>query len=156
MQPPKITEISKKLIGMSISMSWSNDKSREIWQGFRPRIKEIRNTLQTGLFDIKINEVLMNSLIEFEKCAAVEVSDFSDVPEGMKTYSLSGTYAVFIHSGTANEIMKTFEYIFIEWLPNSVYELDNRERFEILPYNYNPTDKNMKEEIWIPVKKVAE
>jgi AraC family transcriptional regulator len=154
MQAPKITKINKKLVGMSISMSWSNDKSRELWQGFRPRIKEITNTLQTGLFDIKVNEVLMNPTAEFEKRAAVEVSDFENVPDGMETYSLSGTYVVFIHRGTANQIMKTFGYIFNEWLPNSGYELDQRERFEILPYNYNPMDESMEEEIWIPVREV--
>lgn len=155
MQAPKITEINKKLIGMSISMSWSNDRSRELWQGFRPRIKEIKNRLQTGLFDLKINEVLMNPTLQFEKRAAVEVTSFEDIPEGMKTYSLSGVYAVFIHRGAANKIMKTFGYIFNEWLPNSGYELDNRERFEILPYDYNPMDENMEEEIWIPVKKIS-
>jgi AraC family transcriptional regulator len=44
-------------------------------------------------------------------------------------------------------------YIFGEWLPNSSYELDTREHFEILSEGYRPDDRDAEEEIWIPIRK---
>ncbi len=89
----------------------------------------------------------------FEKWAVVEVSSFTGVPYGMETYELQGgKYAVFVHHGPARAVAGTFQYIFSEWLPNSGYELDNREHFEKLPEGYDPMDLAAREEIWIPIK----
>jgi AraC family transcriptional regulator len=83
----------------------------------------------------------------------VEVSAFSDVPHEMETCSLQGgKYAVFTHHGPASAAPKTMQYIFGQWLPRSVYSLDNREHFEILPEGYSPVDPNASEEIWVPIK----
>lgn len=89
----------------------------------------------------------------FEKWAAVEVSSFDAIPDGMASYNLKGgKYAVFIHRGLASSAPRTMGYIFGEWLPDSGYELDDREHFEVLPPGYNPLDDNAQEEVWIPVK----
>jgi AraC family transcriptional regulator len=89
----------------------------------------------------------------FEKWAAVEVVNHEDIPDGMEPYFLDGgKYAVFIHEGPASAAPETMQYIFGRWLPESEYELDNREHFEILPEGYNPVDPNAREEVWIPIK----
>jgi AraC family transcriptional regulator len=88
----------------------------------------------------------------FEKWATVEVSSFSSIPPGMKSYTLQGgKYAVFVHEGPASAFSKTFQFIFGEWLPESGFELDNREHFEVLPEGYSPVDPNAKEEFWVPI-----
>jgi len=91
--------------------------------------------------------------MEFEKWAAVEVADTKEIPQGMETYQINGgLYAVFVHHGPASAAEKTMQYIFGEWLPNSPYNMDSREHFEILPEGYNPVEPNAQEEIWVPVK----
>jgi predicted transcriptional regulator YdeE len=91
--------------------------------------------------------------LEFEKWAAAEVSDFDSIPENMEPYVLQGgLYAVFMHKGAASTGFKTFQFIFGTWLPQSEYELDNREHFEILGEKYKNEDPDSEEEIWIPIK----
>lgn len=88
----------------------------------------------------------------FEKWAALEVSVFSNIPDGMETFLLpAGLYAVFVHMGPASEGEKTFRYIFGEWLPESAYLIDNRPHFEVLGSKYKNEDPSSEEEVYIPV-----
>jgi len=90
---------------------------------------------------------------DFEKWAAVEVSDFDIVPEEMDTLIIpAGQYAVFHYKGSHNNGHDVFSYIFGEWLPVSGYELDDRPHFEILGPKYKNGDPDSEEEIWIPIK----
>jgi len=145
----------KKLIGIRMEMSLSNNKTTELWQQFMPRRGEIKNRLTTDFISMqKYGEnwaFAPDSL--FEKWATVEVLSFAELPPNMETYLIQGgKYAVFIHHGPASAAAKTMQYIFSEWLPKSTYTLDNREHFEVLPDDYSPVDPNAKEEIWIPIK----
>lgn len=47
---------------------------------------------------------------------------------------------------------KIFEYIFVEWLPDTIYELDNRPHFEILGEKYKNNDPDSEEDLWIPIR----
>lgn len=145
----------KKLIGVRMQMSLSNNKTGELWQRFMPRRSEVKNRLTLEFISMQKYpdnwDFSPDSL--FEKWATVEVSSFTEVPHEMETYSLQGgTYAVFVHYGPASAAAKTMQYIFGQWLLTSEYSLDNREHFEILPEGYNPVDPNASEEIWVPIK----
>lgn len=71
----------------------------------------------------------------------------------METLTLTGgKYAVFIHKGTPAEFPLTAAYIYRSWLPDSGYELEEREHFEVMGPKYLPNDPNAEEEIWFPVK----
>jgi AraC family transcriptional regulator len=124
-----------------------------------PAKREIKNAISTDLFSLQIylnsySFKQFNYDAEFEKWAAVEVSNFSEIPEGMKTLDLKGgLYAVFIHKGPATEGEKTFKYIFTSWIPNSEYELDNRPHFEILGDKYKNNEADSEEEVWVPIRK---
>lgn len=156
---PRI-EISsvKKLIGKRIRMSFSDNRTFELWKSFMPHKKEITNYKTTDLFSLQIYDKHFdfknfNQEAEFEKWAAMEVTDFNTIPVGMESYTLTGgLYAVFIHKGAASTGPKTFRYIFGTWLPNSDYTLDNRPHFEILGQKYIHEDPDSEEEVWIPVK----
>jgi AraC family transcriptional regulator len=90
---------------------------------------------------------------KFEKWAALEVADFSVIPEGMKLFELpAGLYAVFLHVGPASAGPTTFRSIYGTWLPNSNYELDARPHFEVLGEKYKNEDPASEEEIWIPIR----
>jgi len=146
----------KKLIGKRLRMTLADNKTQELWKSFMPRRKEIKNNLTTELFSMQVydNSVYFKNFdlnAPFEKWAAIEVPDFSAIPEGMESYILTGgLYAVFFYKGLSTDT-KIFEYIFGIWLPASEYIIDNRPHFEILGDNYKNYDPDSEEEIWIPV-----
>jgi AraC family transcriptional regulator len=157
MQPRIETLTEKKLIGKRIIMSFSNNKTGELWKSFMPRQKEIKNSIGTELYSMQIyppmffNNFSPNT--EFEKWATIEVTDFDTVSDEMESMILKGgLYAVFLHKGPSSAGPKIFQYILGTWLPNSEYTLDNRPHFEILGEKYKNEDPSSEEEIWIPIK----
>lgn len=155
---PQIVELGQtKLVGMSQEMSRTNDKTAELWRGFMKRRHEITKRSNQNFISMQVFSAWTSQLSDpaasFTKWAVVEVESFESIPQGMNPYvRQSGTYAVFEHNGPASDL-STFMYIFDEWLPNSdMYELDDREHFEVLPPDYDARDPNAREEIWIPVK----
>jgi AraC family transcriptional regulator len=156
---PRIETLSeKKLIGKRMIMSYSKNKTFELWRSFMPRRKEIHNNIGKELYSIEVYTPLyfnnFNSDAKFEKWAAIEVMDFQTIPDKMEAITLpDGLYAVFAHKGTASAGPKTYQYIFGTWLPNSQYVLDNRPHFAVMGEKYKNDDPNSEEEIWIPIKK---
>lgn len=155
---PQIVELpSKKLVGMSLKMSRTDDKTAALWQAFMPRRHEVPNRSTADYISMQVfprgPAQLRDPTASFTKWAVVEVESFERVPEGMACYTLpAGTYAVFEHKGPASD-PSTFIYIFSEWLPNSgSYELDDRGHFEVLPPDYDPRDPAARETIWIPIR----
>lgn len=139
-----------------MTMSISNNKTANLWRNFMLRRKEIKNTVGSDLYSLQRYDDLyfinFNPDTTFEKWAAVEVSDFENLPKDMQALILNkGTYAVFNYKGFSND-NSIFQYIFETWLPDSGYELDNRLHFEILGQNYNNNNADSEEEIWIPIK----
>jgi AraC family transcriptional regulator len=157
MKPRIETLKEKKLTGKRMRMSLSGNKTGELWRSFMLRRKEITNNIGTDLYSMQVYDPLYFSKFsydaEFEKWAAIEVTDFSIVPDEMETTILpEGLYAVFLHKGAASKGRETFQYIFGTWLPGSDYLLDNRPHFELIGEKYKNEDPDSEEEIWIPVK----
>jgi AraC family transcriptional regulator len=157
---PEIRMLSeKKLIGKNIRMTLAENKTVELWKRFMPRRKEIKNNLNADLismqvFDSSFEMKDFNQHTTIDKWAAVEVSDFNFIPEGMNTFTIrAGHYAVFLHRGPASAGVKTFQYIFTTWLPDSGYELDSRPHFEILGDRYKNEDPESEEEVFIPIRR---
>ena len=147
------------LVGKHLRTTLSQNNTYELWRSFMPRRKEIKNNINTELISVEIYEPTLkfenfdqNTI--FQKWAAVEVSHLKDIPEGMDILTIpEGAYVVFIHNGTAPEGIKTFNFIFKEWLPSSEYDLDQRPHFEIMGKKYKQDDPDSEEEFWVPVKK---
>ena len=155
-QPHIETMPERKFIGKRKNMSFSDNKTYELWSGFMPQRKEIRNPIGSELYSIEVYPqsffVDFNPDATFEKWAAVEVMDFNLVPDHMETLiSPEGLYAIFIHKGSASEGPKTYNYIFRAWLPASEYQLDNRPHFAVMGDKYKQDDPASEEELWIPV-----
>jgi AraC family transcriptional regulator len=148
----------KKFVGKKIRMSFTNNKTRELWQSFMPCRKNIKNIIGNELYSAEVYESHyfenFNPEKEFEKWAAVEVSDVEVMPDDLEILvSHEGIYAVFIHQGPASAGPKTYQYIFGTWLPGSEYSIDDRPHFAIMGDKYKHEDPASEEEIWIPVKK---
>lgn len=148
----------KKLVGKSMEMSLANNKTQELWRSVMPLVKNLHNSVSSELFSIQIYDEQVDfdnfgPNTNFTKWAAVEVSNFKDLPSDLSTHTLNGgLYAIFIHKGSPQEFPKTSQYIFGEWLPKSDYELDNREHFELLGSKYKNDSPDSEEEVWIPIR----
>ena len=139
---PRIENIGKKkLIGKHLKMSVADNRTSELWSGFMPKLKDIKNRVSAEMISMQVYEVAyfknFSPNHEFEKWATVEVSDFNDCPNDLKTFLLTGgLYAVFDYKGSGADA-RIFHYIFSIWLPSSKYDLDIRPHFEVLGEKYS-------------------
>ncbi len=152
-----VTAQAKKLVGKRMQMSLADNKTGELWRHFLPRRREIPHYTGTALYSVEVYDdqyfARFDPANAFEKWAAVEVTDFGAIPEGLEAITLPvGLYAVFVHRGPASAGRETYRYIFGTWLPESDYVLDNRPHFAVMGEKYRNEDPGSEEEIWIPVK----
>lgn len=140
-------------------MSFVSNRTMELWKNFMPRRKEITNAVGTELYSVELYNGTgffenFNPANEFEKWAAVEVSNFDSLPEGMDTLIIpEGEYAVFHYKGKPSEAQETYRFIYSQWIPGSAYKLDNRPHFALMGEKYKGEDPESEEEFWIPVTK---
>ncbi len=152
---------AKLLVGKSVRISLSNNKTSNLWKDFMTHKSLVENGVGTDLYSVQIydNQVYFekfNPNTEFTKWAAIEVENHENIPFGFDSFILkSGLYAIFLHKGPSSDFPKTIQFIFGEWLPNSEYILDSRPHFEVLGANYKNNDPSSEEEIWIPIRKIA-
>lgn len=157
---PRIELLSeKKLVGHFLKMTLANDRTFELWSGFMPKRRLVKNTVGTDLYSVQVysklpDDKFFSTNTEFEKWAAVEVIKFGVDVEEFETFLLpGGFYAVFVHKGMPSDFQKTIRAIHYDWLPSSDYELDDRPHFEILGRKYKNKHPDSEEEVWVPVKK---
>ena len=158
---PRIENLTaKKLVGMHLSMSVSQNKTGQLWGQFAPRIKEIGGRVSEDKISLQVYPpsyfIAFDPTREFEKWAAVEVQDHQNIPELMESFILDGgLYAVFDYKGLSSD-PSIFQYIFSQWIPNSIYEIDDRPHFEVLGPKYKNNDPESEEEIWIPIREMQD
>ena len=155
----RIVSLPKKLlVGQQLEMSISANRTFELWSSFMPIQKELSNKVDQNFYSIQVyphqpDFSQFNPNAIFTKWAAVEVTDFANIPDNLKPFTLQGgLYAVFLHKGDTQAFMKNIQSIFGEWLPNAEYQLDHRPHFELLGEKYKNNDPNSEEEIWIPIR----
>ncbi len=150
----------KYFAGKKLEMSFSDNRTKVLWQGFMPALKDIKNKKSSILYSLQIYPPQFFEFFNPDQCftkwALTEVSDFSDIPAGMHPFTLpEGLYAVFLFKGTQEHAESTFRHIFYEWLPVSGYVLDQRPHFEILGSAFKKDAPDSEEEIWIPIKSTS-
>ncbi len=156
---PEIKESGTlKLVGMKKMVSMSTFDLAGLWSNFMTRRREIVNPVSEVLFSLAIYEPDYFQMFEpqrtFEKWAAMEVSEFIEIPSGMSSIEIpAGLYAVFPYKGLSTN-RGIYEYIFSSWLPRSTYQLDHRPHFEVLGEKYRNNDPDSEEEIWIPIREM--
>lgn len=156
---PRIETLPEtKLVGMRVHMNFLANKTQELWQRFMPRKKEIINTVGNELHSIEIYPDIsyfdtFNPAKEFDKWAAVKVSDLENIPDKMEKLVIpTGFYVVFPFKGTAKEAAKIYQKIIGHWIPNSIYELDHRPHFALMGEKYKNNDPDSEEEFWVPIR----
>jgi len=159
MNPRIQTLPSTLLIGKKSITSYADNNTFELWQSFSPRKIEIEHSINNDSYAVEIYPTTtffqnFDPTREFEKWAAIAVSKIDEIPEGMQSLAIpEGLYAVFTYKGKPSEVMKTFRYIYSEWLPKSEYTMDDRPYFALMGTNYKGEHPDSEEEFWIPIKK---
>ena len=143
----------KKLIGFSTPTSFQEDKTPIVWRKFMMQRKKINNRISDKLFSLQIYPENFTPNQSFTKYALAEVSDFNNIPSEFENFELNGgRYLVFNYKGKAENGPQIFGYIFQTFIPENNFEIDDRPHFEVFGEDYNSSDENAQEEIWIPVK----
>ncbi len=146
------------LVGKKISMSYSNNLTTALWKSFMPHRKEISNSLNTNLFSVEVYNSPnffenFDPSMNFEKWAAVEVSNFSNIPMEMDSLIIpAGQYAVFNYKGKGSEASETYSKILQDWFPASQFRLDDRPHFAVMGEKYQHEETSSEEELWFPIK----
>lgn len=158
MTPTIITLPETLLIGKRVRMNFLNNKTQELWKSFMPQKKEILTSIGTDLYSVEVYDSptyfeAFSPANEFEKWAAVKVTDHELVPDDMDTLIIpSSLYAIFSFKGLDSEAPAMYQYILGTWLPSSAYQLDHRPHFAVMGEKYQNNDPNSEEEFWIPIK----
>ena len=147
------------LVGKKSITSFANNNIFELWQGFSPRKKEINHVVNNDSYAIEIYPTTtffqsFDPTLQFERWAAIAVSKIEEIPEGMESLTVpEGLYAVFPYKGKPSEAKGAFKYMYVEWLPNSEYEMDSRPYFALMGDKYKGEHPESEEEFWVPIKK---
>ncbi|WP_397364793.1 GyrI-like domain-containing protein [Olleya sp. R77988] len=157
---PNIIKSKKILIvGLKDNLSFMTNAqgTGNLARQFMPKRNQILNRVGTEKFSIQVYDAFdlsqMTPSTVYEKWVGVEVSSFKTIPEGLETLTIkAGNYAVFNYKGKPEGFLEAWQYIHTKWLPNSEYKLDNRPHFEKLPDDYHPSNPEVEEEIWVPIK----
>lgn len=155
LNPKIVTLESKKYVGLNKVMTLSEDKTFDLWNSFMPLRKTIKNSINNNLVSLQVYDstpsvISMNK--SFTKWVLVEVDDFSKIPDKLESFEFEGgMYAVFNYKGLSTD-KSIFVEIYTNWLPDSIYALDNRPHFQVMGEKYKNNDPNSEEEIWVPIQ----
>jgi AraC family transcriptional regulator len=151
-----VDALPRTFVGKRVRMNRIEDRTAELWRSFMPAKREMQNSRNADLiamtvYDSPSDLMQFDPKVHFEKWAVVEVGDTNSIPSQMEHFDFrGGLYAVFKYKGSSQD-HTVFQYIFGEWLPESIYMLDNRPHLEILGSKYKNGSPDSEEDIWIPI-----
>lgn len=144
------------LYGKSLHMNRLQDKTADLWKSVMPAMmqQKLKNSALVSLQIFPPNYFSQYSPANFyTKWALCAIATETAQSLGYQSFQVPpGLYAMFIYKGLPGAAAPFFKSIFQEWLPNSVYQLDQRPHFEVLGAAYDKDSTESEEEVWIPIK----
>ena len=155
---PKIVMLPAiKLAAKSVTMSFSQDKTQELWKSFGPLIKSISHKVDNDRYSVQVYPDIdffknFDPTRVFKKYAAIEVTEYDNLPIDLEKLIIpEGLYAIFNYIGKPSEASETFRYILIDWLNSSKYTLSDRPHFCKMGHKYKGEEPDSEEELMIPI-----
>jgi AraC family transcriptional regulator len=152
LSPPRF-ETSKPLLLAGLVARYNQATSAGIpsqWERLQPYLGHIPRQVGETAYGACYNT---DDEGNFDYICAVEVSDFSDVPEGFATLRVpSHKYAVFRQSEHISSIRRTFSAIWGQWLPESGHKPADAPVLERYGPEFNGVNGTGGFEIWIPIE----
>lgn len=154
MEPKIIMKNSFKVAGAMGMVDAASDKIAKLWQQLGAKRNDIKNKVNnSATYGISVYIPNITSETEFLYGACVEVSNLSEVPEGMVGKEIpAGKFAVFTHKGTRFKLKDTYDYIYGTWFPNSGYEPAEVDTLEFYDERFRSDAEDSEMEIYIPIK----
>lgn len=153
---PVIKEIEKiKVIGIKDKVILENNSLPDLWEKFRKVHHIVPNTLPSKrVFGIceAISEIhLVSESMEFNEIIGLEVNSYDVIPNSFVSKTIKeGKYAIFTHTGSLDNLDKTYEYIWGTWFLSSKEELDIRDDFEVYDERFlGPSNVNSQIDIYL-------
>ncbi|OJT84361.1 AraC family transcriptional regulator, partial [Clostridioides difficile] len=147
-----------KVIGIKDKVILENNSLPDLWEKFRKVHHIVPNTLPSRrVFGIceAISEIhLVSESMEFNEIIGLEVNSYDVIPNSFVSKTIKeGKYAIFTHTGSLDNLDKTYEYIWGTWFLSSKEELDIRDDFEVYDERFlGPSNVNSQIDIYIPIK----
>jgi AraC family transcriptional regulator len=145
-----------RLFGYKASMSLIHNLTAYLWQKLMPK-REVLPSCQPNVY-YSAEEYELDYFSSFDpdktftKWAAFPVSATEELRDELNELIIpAGEYAVFRHKGASTEISSLYQFIFSQWLPQSLYQLAHRPHFAIMDEKYRKDDPNAEEDIYIPI-----
>lgn len=155
---PKIVSLGEfKLVGMQYVGNNQNGEIPQMWGAFMHRSNEIKNIANSsvayGYAECRCEgECKCGQGGDFLYIAALEVSNFDEIPEGMVTRTVPPSkYAVFTHKGSIETLGITFNNIFSKWLPAAGLAPNQKFGFEYFDKRFNYSSEDSELDIYVPV-----
>lgn len=148
-----------KLVGMSEKIVMPNNTIPQLWEKFSERSGEIKNVIGKAMYGIAENMQETEEGYTFDDVVCLEVSEFSDIPEGMITKTLKpAKYMVFTFKGPlfdedgTSKIGDYYNYIYGKLIPDSGNQIDESFNFEYYDERFIIGDIASEMDIYIPIK----
>lgn len=127
----------------------TSDEIPKLWDAFVPHIGKVPGQIGEETYGVCCNP---DGKGGFEYVAGVAVSKLDDLPELYRWVELAPQhYAVFEHQGSLDDLKKTFQAIWNDWLPQSGYLAAEAPEFERYSADFNPKAGTGSLEIWLPI-----
>lgn len=154
------TIASKTLYGISMEMSFAENKTAILWRSFMQMREEFQEPINLDLVSLQVYPEHFfkefNPQKTFRKYALVELEEVQHLPENAEKFELSaGRYLVIDFKGDGARFQEMFLYVLNTLLPTLGYKMDNRPHFEILGEKYKNMDPQSEEEVWIPIQSIS-
>ncbi len=133
MEPQIVTKPAFNVVGALYTGKNENNEISTVWDHFLPRLDDIKD--KAGDAYGICSDVAPDG--SFQYLAGIEVSQIDDQPEDMNHWVVpEQTYAAFPCS--LQNIRKTFQHAYQNWLPQSDYKRGDGPDFELYPQDFNP------------------
>ncbi len=139
-----------KVVGMKVVTGDNPEEITKLWNKFIARMPELESVAVPDC-SLGICRTLKNGKIEY--LAARVVKDDSLVPDGMVFRELpEQLVAVFTHTGSLEDLVNTYDYIYNKWLFENEYEIIEAAEMEWYDKRFKYDDPNSQMDIHIPLK----
>lgn len=158
---PEIVMLEPKYIaGFRFCMSIENNNTINMWEKLNAQlVKQNYISMNNNRYSIyetgdTCSQNTFNKNSEATLFIGIETTPDNHVPKGMKLKEISGgKYSKFIHKGTVENLIYTYYYIWGIWLPNSNFQLDDRDDLECYTEKFLGAENEASQiEIYFPLK----
>ena len=135
MEPKLTNRPAMTVVGLPYVGKNENNEIAAMWGDFNARAAEIQHMTGQCAYGACFAEPAGAAEGEFEYVACFQVSEVSQLPEGMVVREIPAyKFAVFTHKGKLDKLGETYEYIYQTWLPQSGLAL-HPDKFDMELYD---------------------